>query len=64
MEFEEKIQRAYEELAEEKTKGRRESEAAERKLSRLLSAKHAHQRKEGCSRAKSQDAEQSLPTDL
>jgi hypothetical protein len=62
--FEVKIQAAYEELAEGKMKGRREGETAQRKLSRLLSARHAHQGKQGCSRAKKDDAEQSLPTAL
>jgi hypothetical protein len=48
--FEAKLQAAYGELAEEKTMGRREGEAAQRKLSRLLSAMHAHQGKQGCLR--------------
>jgi hypothetical protein len=62
--FEAKIQRTYEELAETKMKGRREGKAVQRKLSRLLSAKHSHQGKQGCSRAKIPDAKQSLSTDL
>jgi predicted transposase YdaD len=63
-EFDVNFKAAYQELAEEKMKGRREGEAAQRKLSRIPSASHAHQGKQGCSRVQKEDADRSLPTDL
>jgi hypothetical protein len=49
-EFDEKLKQMYEELTEKKMDSRRDGEEAQRKLSRLLSAKHAHQGKQGCLR--------------
>jgi hypothetical protein len=48
------IQRAYEELAEAKVDSRKVGERAQKKLDRLLSAKHAHKFKQGCSRQSGQ----------
>jgi hypothetical protein len=55
--FEQKLQHAYEELAEKKADSRRDGEKAQRKLSRLLSAKLAHQAKQGCLRQVKQKLE-------
>jgi hypothetical protein len=49
-EFEQNLLRAYEELAEAKTLSRKKGDEAQKKLSRLLSAKHSHQAKQGCLR--------------
>jgi len=48
--FERNIQQAYEELAEAKTESKEAGDEVEKRLNRLLSAKHSHQAKQGCLR--------------
>jgi len=49
-EFEAKLQQIYEEMAVAKVESRKAGEEAKKKLSRLLSAKHSHEAKQGCLR--------------